>query len=51
MIETFGNPVEIWKEYCEPGVVDVSGESLDCGHYIPEAKPDELLERVLSFLK
>jgi haloacetate dehalogenase len=47
MIETLGNPVEIWKEYCEAGV-NVSGQPLDCGHYIPEAKPEELLEIVLE---
>jgi haloacetate dehalogenase len=30
---------------------DVSGRALPCGHYIPEERPDELLNEMLSFFK
>lgn len=46
MIATLGNVEEIWKGYCS-GSVDLSAEALDCGHYVAEEKPDELL-RILE---
>jgi haloacetate dehalogenase len=30
--------------------VDVAGEALECGHYVPEEAPDALLERLLPHL-
>ena len=30
---------------------EVSGQSLDCGHYIPEERPQELVEQALNFFK
>lgn len=49
LIETFGDVVSIWKEYCGEGV-EVSGHSVECGHYIPEAKGEELVRIALEFL-
>ena len=39
-------PLSAWRERCE----DVRGRSLDCGHFLPEEKPEETLQEILSFL-
>lgn len=49
MIERLGKVVETWKQYSSDGV-DVSGRSYDCGHYIPEEVPDEVIREVFEFL-
>lgn len=36
----------LWQKWA----VDVSGRSMDCGHYIAEERPDELLAEMLAFL-
>ncbi|CAM6109509.1 unnamed protein product [Calypogeia fissa] len=36
-----------WRDVSD-GSVD--GEALDCGHYIPEEKPDEVVHHVMEFL-
>ena len=38
-------PLEDWREVA----LDVSGKTLECGHYIPEELPDELLQEALEF--
>ncbi len=35
-----------WRERAE----NVSGQALDCGHYLPEEKPDETLAALCAFL-
>ena len=40
--------IEEWKKVSASTVV---GESLDCGHYIPEEVPEALLSRIQGFLK
>ncbi|KAK1925947.1 alpha/beta hydrolase [Papiliotrema laurentii] len=49
MIEVMGNALETWKAYSADSV-EVSGRSLDCGHYIPEEQPQALLEEIFAFL-
>ncbi len=40
-------PLDEWRRVA----VDVRGEALPCGHYIPEEAPTELLAKVLPFLR
>ena len=49
MIGKMGDPVNVWKEHCEDQVL-VTGRALDCGHYIPEEKPDEVLQEILGYM-
>lgn len=37
--------LNIWKEYA----LDVSGEALDCGHFLPEEKPKEVSQKLKEF--
>ena len=37
--------LDTWRERCE----DVRGRGFDCGHFIAEEKPDELLEALFAF--
>lgn len=47
MVEKMFDGVKDWKAVHETG--DVSGEAVDSGHYIPEQKPDVVLEHIRSF--
>lgn len=39
--------LEIWRQYAS----DVRGEAiLECGHFLPEERPDAVLDRLLAFL-
>jgi haloacetate dehalogenase len=39
--------LEIWRDYAN----DIQGEAVaDCGHFLPEERPQEVLERLLAFL-
>ena len=49
MIEKMGRALEIWQDYSVEGV-EVTGRSLDCGHYIPEEKPEELIQEITGFM-
>ena len=49
IIGKMGDPVETWKSYSSEKT-QVSGRSVDCGHYIPEEQPDELLKEIHEFL-
>jgi haloacetate dehalogenase len=40
-------PLDEWRKVAS----DVSGQSLDCGHYIPEEAPEPLLAEILTFFK
>ncbi|MEX3958362.1 alpha/beta fold hydrolase [Trinickia sp. EG282A] len=46
VIEQCFDPLAEWRAYAP----QVQGESLPCGHYIPEEAPQLLLDRVLPFL-
>lgn len=37
--------LNVWKEYA----LDVSGEALDCGHFLPEEKPKEVSQKLKEF--
>jgi haloacetate dehalogenase len=39
-------PLDEWRRVA----LDVRGEALPCGHYIPEEAPALLLDRTLAFL-
>lgn len=39
-------PIRDWREVAR----DVSGKALDCGHFLPEEKPDEVLRELRRFL-
>lgn len=40
-------PLETWRDL----VTAPTGEALDCGHFIPEERPDETLRALRSFLR
>lgn len=37
--------LNVWKEYA----LDLSGEALDCGHFLPEEKPKEVSQKLKEF--
>lgn len=46
VIERCFEPLNDWAERAS----DVRGRALDCGHYLPEEAPDELLSELIEFL-
>ena len=40
------NPKKVWQTYTSG---KVSGRSLDCGHFIPEEKPEETISEISNF--
>ncbi len=40
------DPLTLWRRVA----VDVTGRPLDCGHYLPEERPDEVLSEIERFL-
>jgi len=49
VIEAQFDALKEWKAVAEEGLVD--GECLNCGHYIPEEVPEDLLKNIKEFLK
>ena len=43
------DPLAEWRKVCSEGV-EVVGEGLDCGHYIPEEAPEALEGKIREFL-
>ena len=41
------DPLDIWREWA----TDVRGRSLDCGHFLPEERPDETADELASFFR
>ena len=46
VIEKCFQPLDEWRQVA----LDVRGQSLPCGHYIPEEAPEQLVDLVLPFL-
>ena len=46
VIEKMFKPLADWREVAR----DVRGRALDCGHFLPEEKPDEVLRELRRFL-
>jgi haloacetate dehalogenase len=44
-LEAWYDVLEIWREWAR----DVRGRALDCGHYLPEERPDEVVAELESF--
>ena len=41
-----------WQRVVEDGQFDAQGsQAVDCGHYIPEEQPEELVKQILDFMK
>ncbi|MCG6874062.1 MAG: alpha/beta hydrolase [Betaproteobacteria bacterium] len=45
VVERCFHPLDDWREYA----VDVGGKSLDCGHYLPEERPEETAQELARF--
>jgi haloacetate dehalogenase len=45
VIEQYFQPLRDWREYA----ADVRGRALDCGHFLPEEKPAEVLHELRRF--
>jgi pimeloyl-ACP methyl ester carboxylesterase len=50
VIEKCFDAVKEWKHVAIPGL-EVSGQSVDCGHYIPEEAPDIIVKNIREFFK
>ena len=46
VIERYFDPLRVWREVAR----DVRGKALDCGHFLPEEKPEEVLSELRRFL-
>ena len=47
VVERLYDVLEVWREYAR----DVRGRALPCGHYLPEERPGETVEELVSFLE
>ena len=45
-VEELYNPIKVWQEWAN----NVEGHSIDCGHFLPEEKPNETYEAIYKFL-
>jgi len=46
-VEELYNPIEVWKKWAK----NVQGFSIDCGHFIPEERPEETVNYIKNFIK
>ena len=42
-----GNPLEVWREWAD----DVRGQALDCSHFLPEERPEEISAALGDFFR
>ena len=50
VIEKCFDAVKEWKDVAAPGV-EVDGQNVDCGHYIPEEAPSVVIKNIKSYFK
>ena len=46
-LEELYDPIKVWKEWA----LHVEGQSIDCGHFLPEESPLETYNAIINFLK
>ena len=46
-IEELYDPIKVWKEWA----LNVEGQSIDCGHFLPEESPVETYNAIINFFK
>ena len=46
-LEELYDPIKVWKEWA----LNVEGQSIDCGHFLPEESPIETYNAIINFLK
>ena len=46
-VEELYNPIEVWNKWAK----NVQGFSLDCGHFIPEERPEETIDYIKNFIR
>jgi len=46
VVQRLFDPMALWQAQCSG---PLSGRALDCGHFIPEALPDETATELLAF--
>ena len=46
-IEELYDPIKVWKEWA----LNVEGQSIDCGHFLPEESPIETYNAIINFFK
>ena len=46
-VEELYDPIEVWKRWAS----NVEGESIDCGHFLPEEKPRETYSKIIEFIE
>ena len=46
-LEELYDPIKVWKEWA----LHVEGQSIDCGHFLPEESPVETYNAIINFFK
>ena len=46
-IEELYDPIKVWKEWA----LNVEGQSIDCGHFLPEESPVDTYNAIINFFK
>jgi len=43
----YGDPLDVWRQWAD----DVTGATVQAGHFMPEEAPTETLDRLVPFLR
>lgn len=46
-VDSWYDPIEMWRQWA----VSVDGQAIDCGHFLPEERPDETSRALHAFLR